>query len=346
MLTVLAAPSLALTAGEKCAADKLKTAGKYGSCRLAAEAKATKKAEAPEFTKCERKFSDKWQKAEAKAGGSCPATADEGAVEWRIRDEADELALQITGVEPELPPANPWDWPEATILAVEIDIDPGAASDWLPAGVTLTTPPVATVFVAHYPNSACCGPYNEAAVLVHVMHDSVEKRHCAWMLVDDDVALILGREMGGFPKKIGRIAVEVAGSTVTARVRRGGATLLSATGTLGAPVASPAPLFGIPFVNVFGPALALFGLEPLKLIGFEVSEEIIEAIDVDVELSLPGSVGDPIGQIEMLGVRGATLYRDNFGNANPATLTLDPFQESPAGYLGRTWQLRQGNPAP
>ena len=96
--------------------------------------------------------------------------------------------------------------------------------------------------------------------------------------------------------------------------------------------------------NSVNHVLTTFGLEPLELIGFESPEEVIEARDVDLELSLLGSVGDPIDQVGMLGVRRATLYRTNF--TTPVIVTLDPFQESATGYLTRTWQLRQGNPAP
>ena len=158
VLGMVAVPSFAVTTTEKCAADQLKTAGKYALCRLATQAKAVKRGEAPDFTKCEDKFSGKWQKAAAKARGSCPLTSDELAVEWTLRDEVDELASQIIGLEPELPPADPWDWPEATVLAVEIDIDPDTASAVLPAGVTLTTPPVATVFVRPLPQQCLLWP--------------------------------------------------------------------------------------------------------------------------------------------------------------------------------------------
>ena len=52
----------------KCETGKLKEASKYGSCRLKAEVKGVKKGLAPYFTKCEERFSKKWNSLEEKAG--------------------------------------------------------------------------------------------------------------------------------------------------------------------------------------------------------------------------------------------------------------------------------------
>ncbi len=57
----------ALDPDVKCNAAKVKEAGKYSFCRLKAESKAIKKAEAPDFSKCDSKYGEKWQKAEDKA---------------------------------------------------------------------------------------------------------------------------------------------------------------------------------------------------------------------------------------------------------------------------------------
>ena len=70
----------------KCEFSKLKEAGKYGFCRLKAESKGVKKSAAPDYSKCETKFSTKWGKAEDKAGtGVCPSEVDETDIEGRSR---------------------------------------------------------------------------------------------------------------------------------------------------------------------------------------------------------------------------------------------------------------------
>ena len=50
----------------KCQSKKAKEAGKYAQCRLKADSKGVKKGEAPDYTKCDTKLSDKWAKIESK----------------------------------------------------------------------------------------------------------------------------------------------------------------------------------------------------------------------------------------------------------------------------------------
>jgi hypothetical protein len=64
---VWAGTAMAVDPAGKCDADKLKTAGKYGFCRLKAEAKAVKTGQPVDFTKCDDKYSFKWQLAEPSA---------------------------------------------------------------------------------------------------------------------------------------------------------------------------------------------------------------------------------------------------------------------------------------
>lgn len=82
----------------KCEAGKLKTAGKYSSCRLSAESKGVKKGEAPDYSKCVTKFSDKWGKDESKAGpGVCPSEGDEASIDAHLTLDAAEVATLLAG---------------------------------------------------------------------------------------------------------------------------------------------------------------------------------------------------------------------------------------------------------
>ena len=81
----------------KCESGKLKEAAKYANCRLKADSKAVKKDQAPDYSKCESKFSDKWQKTESKADGACPSNGDEATVEAQITQCTGEVANGIAG---------------------------------------------------------------------------------------------------------------------------------------------------------------------------------------------------------------------------------------------------------
>jgi len=80
-----------------CESGKLKVAGKYGACRLTAESKAVKTGTAADYSKCESKFSDKWQKTEDKAAGACPSNEDESSMNARITGDAADIATLLAG---------------------------------------------------------------------------------------------------------------------------------------------------------------------------------------------------------------------------------------------------------
>jgi len=82
----------------KCEATKNKLAGKYAFCRQKAEAKAVRKKEPPDYTKCSKKFSDKWVKVETRADGSCPdGIADPNSLAELVEAHTDHVALLLSG---------------------------------------------------------------------------------------------------------------------------------------------------------------------------------------------------------------------------------------------------------
>jgi acetoacetate decarboxylase len=115
-------------------------------------------------------------------------------------------------------------WTDARILLATVPLNAIGFGDWLPPvpGLRLANPPLATCFVARYPKTLFGSVYNEAAVLVHVVDDEGPALHCPWMVVDDDTALVFGRELLGFPKKMARIRLtEGRRKTVGSVVRKG-----------------------------------------------------------------------------------------------------------------------------
>jgi len=93
--------ALAAEPGPTCQSGKLGVAGKYGACRLTAEAKAVKAGGSPDFTKCSDIFSKKWLTAETKAGpGVCPSEGDGTDIAQRVTDHADAIATLLSGGTP------------------------------------------------------------------------------------------------------------------------------------------------------------------------------------------------------------------------------------------------------
>jgi hypothetical protein len=94
---LLAGRAGAVDPADRCEADKLKEVGKYCSCRLKAESKAVKKAEEPDFSRCNQKYTAKWASAEAKAGGACPTEGDAEAVQDQVIGFSSAMGPALAG---------------------------------------------------------------------------------------------------------------------------------------------------------------------------------------------------------------------------------------------------------
>ncbi|NNN20535.1 MAG: hypothetical protein HKL80_00845 [Acidimicrobiales bacterium] len=220
-------------------------------------------------------------------------------------------------------------WVGAKVLTAEIDIDRVLGSALLPNGIELETSGKATVFVADYPQTTFGSIYREAAVILHCTDSKGPLRHCPWMVVDDDTALILGRELLGFPKKMADISLVEDGSRVKGTVSRKGADLIDLEGVVGESIKTPKPLFAHRMVNLFGSIIG--GMKLLELAS--ATELIHDARSVDLKVVMGSSDKDQIG-VEACSIetKGQLLLMD-FGGPNGAVpeLTSDVDETWSAG---------------
>jgi hypothetical protein len=92
---LIAGSGWAVDPADKCEADKLKEAGKYGFCRLKAESKAVKKSEPADYTKCDANIDKRWPLIESKAAGACPTSGDQAAAEAEMIDCVDRMVQAL-----------------------------------------------------------------------------------------------------------------------------------------------------------------------------------------------------------------------------------------------------------
>jgi len=185
-------------------------------------------------------------------------------------------------------------WENARFLMADVPLDPKEVKRILPWGIKPSDPPIATLFICNYPKTAFTVPYKESAVLIHVRTLLGEGLHCCWMPVDDDTALIYGRELLGFPKKMADIVYEEEGDHVSASVTRRGVTVLSMEGRRGAAQNDPPPVFNVKIFNAGGLG-QYFAINPIWL--FKPNEKIHESYDAEVTVSLNMSDYDPIARM-------------------------------------------------
>jgi acetoacetate decarboxylase len=164
----------------------------------------------------------------------------------------------------------------------------------LPFGVWLTEEPTATMFIAEYPKNSFTVPYHETAMLVHVRTIFGRGVHCLWMLVDDDTALVYGREMLGFPKKMGEFSFVEDNNKVSASVTRRGKTVLKMELALNNIQNDPEPVVGRKVINAAGPG-QMFFINPVWLL--RPIERISKSVSAEVNLFSEASEFDPLSDI-------------------------------------------------
>ena len=204
-----------------------------------------------------------------------------------------------------------WIYRDAHYLVSEIEIDPEAASLWVPRPLRLAEPK-AFFFTAWFPETSFGSVYCEAGLFLPVRHRCKQAVHCPWMLVDDDVALIVGRELLGYPKKLGTVEWNHSGEQIRTTASRRGKTVLTMEGTLGDVIARPPPILGVPHRNV----RSSLGLSIPWIVAFTPKEDIIEVRRAHLDVRIGESDRDPLAKLGAGRVLESRLHRVNLGRGS------------------------------
>jgi acetoacetate decarboxylase len=182
----------------------------------------------------------------------------------------------------------------AQYLTAVVEVDPEKMQPFLPFGVRLAKPYRADLFTAYFPDNVFGSHgYHEAGLFVHI--ETVQGRgiHCPWMILDDDVALIMGRELLGYPKKLGEIGWNIEDDTVDNRASRRGSELFTMRGTLGEVVHDAPKILGRPHRNVMG----LMGASLPRVVAFTPGERPLEVRRAHLDIEIFGSERDPLHEM-------------------------------------------------
>jgi acetoacetate decarboxylase len=111
---------------------------------------------------------------------------------------------------------------DAEVLTVFFETKQEVVEKLLPSPLKPAALPVGAAFVANYPRTNFGVTYLESALSLLAQYNGEEGVFCLAMPVTDDIALILGREVFGYPKKIARINLEREGNDVKGWTERHG----------------------------------------------------------------------------------------------------------------------------
>lgn len=96
---------------------------------------------------------------------------------------------------------------DAEMLTVYFETKPEIVARLLPAPLKPAILPIGAAFVANYPKTNFGVSYLESALVLLADHNGEQGIYILAMPVTNDIALILGREVFGYPKKIANIGL-------------------------------------------------------------------------------------------------------------------------------------------
>ncbi|MBW9156858.1 acetoacetate decarboxylase family protein [Clostridium tagluense] len=92
--------------------------------------------------------------------------------------------------------------------------------------------PLVSTFIANYPKTSFAPGYKEAGLFILAECDGVVGRYCLSMPITDGMAMSMGREVCGFPKKMASIDFEVKNGTAVGKISRNGIEFFSVNANL------------------------------------------------------------------------------------------------------------------
>jgi Acetoacetate decarboxylase (ADC) len=124
----------------------------------------------------------------------------------------------------------------AESLSAVFRTDQDVVNKILPKPLKHYTEPLGMAAVARFPETNVFLPYNEGQLFLLATYKGEVGLYCMAMPVTDDMALVLGREGLGFPKKMAEeISLVKDGNKVEGRVVRKGEEIMRITGETGGP---------------------------------------------------------------------------------------------------------------
>lgn len=128
-------------------------------------------------------------------------------------------------------PPPPHSWKGVDVAVFPFTPDAAAAKRILPPGIEAGEGP-GMITMLSYPQSDIIHPFKELVVMVPVVVDGTKGNYVPYIYVTTDEALIPGREIAGFPKKIADIAWERDGDSFRGSATRWGTAFLTLEGTI------------------------------------------------------------------------------------------------------------------
>ncbi|MBU3183496.1 acetoacetate decarboxylase family protein [Clostridium estertheticum] len=212
--------------------------------------------------------------------------------------------------------SKPTTFYNAQMLTAYWETKPEIIARLLPAPLKPAKRPLVSAFVANYPRTNFCAAYKETALLILADYNGQIGTYCISMQVSDGMAMALGREIYGFPKKLAEIKFKREGDTVNGSVSRNGIEFFSLKANLNEKFND---IDGKKIIgDNYGNILPIYNYKYSKSpdgSGFDLKPRLIEQGETmdttlfkngEVEMNLKDSPHDPWAELEVVKMLGCT----------------------------------------
>jgi acetoacetate decarboxylase len=213
--------------------------------------------------------------------------------------------------------------------------------------------PIVLAFISNYPNTNQGLSYHEGALMIRCEYNGEPGNYYLAMPVTDDRALLGGREIFGFPKKIANVHLERNGDEVYAYSERLGVKTIEIRAHLAESFNEPETPQLIKTLGLFpgrnqntvnynfkyfpAPNKEGFDYDPW-LVRQETAVRPKSMETANVEITLRSSVHDPWGEIEIEKILGGLfLNTDNTMYPGQKITEVDSDEFLPYSYIAWDW---------
>ncbi len=246
------------------------------------------------------------------------------------------------------------DFYDAEMLVVFWETKPDIVRRLLPPPLKPAAQPIATAFVANYPRTNFDVTYQESALFLRAEWEGEEGGYCLAMPVTRDMAMAGGREIFGFPKKIGDIQLHRKGNAFEGWTERRGIRFMEVrakmTGKfnveeaqemfLGTGSTPDGSTEAVSYLFKHFPAPEGMGFDYNPRLVTQVTTMRPKEVQIgEAEVLLRPSDYDPWAEVEVVRVLGAVYtVGDNSMKSGTVVAEVDPMEFAPYAFL--KWDMK------
>jgi Acetoacetate decarboxylase (ADC) len=237
---------------------------------------------------------------------------------------------------------------DAEMLTVYFETKPEVVRRLLPPPLKPAKDPFGGAFIANYPRTSFGVTYLESALFLLAEYEGVEGVYCLAMPVTSDMALILGREVFGYPKKIANIYMNRDGGKVEGWTERHGARFFEVSARLTGKfneevlqqmmmerMSSPTSMDWVVYNFKYFPGPERTGFDYNPRLIREVVQMRPKSMEIgEAELTFRSSEHDFWGEVEIVRVLGAVYtVGDNTMLPGSVVAETDPIAFAPFAFM-------------